>query len=487
MITKPKTKKHHDFNPRHHSRRLREIPEHFPGSSVPKRTYRQESFPKIMVVGNHTWDHMWELNEDDRSTYKLEKKSESLDDYLTINPDGSLHFKDDVVLSIRHDGKEWYYDPIEKDIGPGQKHNSNVTDFRPDKKRVLRPKIPLVSPGGGGYHLAEAISAVSTIPLQYIGPFHRTDIRFEQQLNAKATRDHILLDYVKNVTVNIVIPKVAKLDDEGKESVLTNNRMIYRGKDPGASFSRKRLRIGKGTLMVNSVKDKNLGMQSIDEAVAQGDLGIIAMTTSSPKDLLSYALQKGFIPIFSDDDIEKYTGVKIKDQDGLTNYWACIRALRTVREEQQKFGVKKTRIYLTLGKEGSICIDEQDTIHRVEVYFAQKERNNTGAGDAFAAAVTMLEHLNRYEPARKSDVPLILQLGAALARTKLAQIDVDPSIVNNTLVCNHINYRAPIALDKITENNAHDELCPRAMYHSKSHTELNRILGRYSILNPERR
>ncbi len=286
------------------------------GERLGRRTYNQALFPKIMIVGNHTWDHMWELNGDDPSTYTLEKKSETLDDYLTIQPDGGLQFRDDVVLSIRHDGMDWYYDPVEKKIGPGEKHNSGVTEYRPEGKRVLRPKIPIVSPGGGGYHLAEAISSVSSIPLQYIGPCHSSDIRFEQQLNAKATRDHMLLNYVRNVTVNIVIPSVGAIDSEGTEAILTKNRMIYRGKDPGASFSKKRLSIRKGTLMVNSVKDKNLGMKSIDEAVARGNLGIIAMTPSSPRELLSYALQNGFIPIFSDEDIEKYPGSRSRSLTG---------------------------------------------------------------------------------------------------------------------------------------------------------------------------
>ena len=484
---KNRIRKNYDLQLHPQNRRPIESQGHSKRSSIPKRTNRQESLPKIMVVGNHTWDHMWELNGYDPSTYKLEKKSETLDDYLTIGPDGGVQFKDDVVLSIRHDGKDRYYDPIEKEIGPGQKHNSNVTDVRPDKKRVLRPKIPIVSPGGGGYHLTEAISAMSAIPLQYIGPCHNSDVRFEQQLNAVATRDHILLDYVKNVTVNIVIPKVARFDSERKEVVLTKNRMIYRGKDPGASFARKRLGIGKGTLMVNSVKDKNLGMQSIDEAVSQGNLGIIAMTTSSPKELLSYALQNGFIPIFSNEDIEKYTGISIKNPKSFIDYWACIQALKKVREEQQNYRIKKTRIYLTLGKEGSICLDEHDLIHRIEAYFAQEERNNTGAGDAFAASVTMLEHLQRYEPARKPDVPLTLQQGAALARTKLAESEMNPSIVDNTLLCNHINDRGPMILGDLTMENANTELCPGHIIHAKSHTDLNRILGRYSKLNPERR
>ncbi len=171
----------------------------------------------------------------------------------------------------------------------------------------------------------------------------------------------------------------------------------------------------------------------------------------------------------------------------MIDYWACIRALRTIREEQKCFGVKKTRIYLTLGKEGSICLDDRDIIHRVEVYFAQEERNNTGAGDAFAAAVTMLEHLQRYEPGRKPDIPLTLQFGAALARTKLAEPEMNPSIVDNTLDCNHVSDRGPIPLRAITKENAHYELSPSIFRHAKSHTDLNRILGRYSRLNPERR
>ncbi|MBI2138641.1 hypothetical protein HYU13_03570 [Candidatus Woesearchaeota archaeon] len=411
---------------------------------------KKDDTPKIMVLGNHTWDDIWEFDRTDKTSFTLEDPSEAIDDYVAVDERGGLSFKPDVVLGIKHEGKWQYYDPVDKALLPGAKSNSVVSDAKPENKRVLKPRILFLSAGGGGYHLAEAINAVSTIPLQYIGPCHANDLLFEHQLNAKGIRDHIFLAYLG-----------------------------------------KTLGIGKGTLVVNSIKDVNLGRRAIDEAVAFGDVGIIAMTPSSKRELLDYAVGKSFIPVFSDEDIEKYTGIRV-NEFGWINYHACVDALHQVRSRQRELGGEKTRIYLTLGKEGSICLDEHDVIHRMECYFAKGERNNTGAGDAFAAAVAMQEHLCRYEPGKDDDagldIDLTLQFGSAMARTKLAEKDVDPAIVNNTLECNHINFRGPLAFDSIIpDENAGSLLSPDALRNVKSHTSLNRILGRYSRINPERR
>ena len=124
----------------------------------------------------------------------------------------------------------------------------------------------------------------------------------------------------------------------------------------------------------------------------------------------------------------------------------------------------------------------------MKCYYAREERNNTGAGDAFASAVVMLEHLQRYESDISDDIDLTLQFGSAMARTKIAKGEIDPAIVTNTLECNHINQIGPLAFDKLIPGGNADELLPpRAMIDAKSHTSLNRILGRYSKINPERR
>ena len=433
------------------------------------------SQPRISVIGNHNWDHYWEFDPFDATglNFRLESGG-TIDDYASVGADGSIEFKPDTLVAVVHDGTKYFYSPQTLTLGSGGKANTTVTTEPPQGKRIISPTIKMIIHGGGGQFVAEAIDAVSTIPLTYTGPSHPGDIRFGQYLNAKGI-DHALLPYLANQQANIVISKVFGRGSFGEKTVVADDRMILRGLGPGSTFSEESIGLAYGTVFINSLKDERLGLRAVEEAKSSQSLGVIAMTPSCSRGLRKKSLAEGFIPIFSDEDLKDYTGNAILRPDKRIDYAQVVDALRKIRTEQ---GSNRTRVYVTLGKEGSICLDERDMVHRAECYFSTWQVTNTGAGDAFAAGVVLMEHMQRYDPSFKEGIPLFLQLGSAMARSKIAEGRVDAAIVNNTLAENHINYREPLPLAEINEGNAQQLLNPDALRNVKGHTTLEKILGR---------
>ncbi|MFH1591385.1 MAG: hypothetical protein ABIC95_05665, partial [archaeon] len=149
--------------------------------------------------------------------------------------------------------------------------------------------------------------------------------------------------------------------------------------------------------------------------------GIICIT---PKMKMSYekisadAIPTGFIPIFSPIDLIKYAFRDEKDKDVFTKveieltYSDLLIALKKIREEQKDV---KQRIYLTLGDYGSIGVDYNGDVYRVDVFKNDGGKNKTGAGDVFASVITRYEHEQFYETKKRRDITTILALASAAA------------------------------------------------------------------------
>lgn len=375
----------------------------------------------LTVVGEHVIDAV---------TAEVQKREiEDKDDPGVIVDPNHIFFRDRTLLGIYHKGKALgaFY------IKAGTSLNSRqdkVTAERLITGEKTRESFPILKAkelvsGGGGINVSGMIISLNVShEIEYIGLHPKGS---PMPKIPKGVKSRVIKVESKECPylLNVVIPKV--VDQNGK--TIVSDRMIIR--HPRATdmdFSGK-LDIKPGVVLLDSIAYPGLiesVLNGILENNAQGKrtIGVTALTGKMEGDIAERLLRFGFIPVMNEielcnhaNKLFDYYALKPFDETGIdySSILLGIEAMQGLREKPVQ-----TPIYVTLGDQGSMCVDVSGNIYLAGIMKPDTPTVNTnGAGDAYAAGLVEAIFRDNFSEKRELGIEGIMRFATAMARAKL--------------------------------------------------------------------
>ena len=345
-------------------------------------------------------------------------------DYIV---DGSIYVqgeKEDTVI-VDSQGMVEKFKVADPPIRPGFKHRVN--------RKLDQDVMELwhcVKPGGGGYH---SVTAMQSLPgtenveldLVYmdVSEPHVKNIKGLQKYGVKF---HFF--YQREVPVNAILGwRDDKITLKGPQLDRVEPSNTHIGELEGL-LSGSAFRVREpvdfpvvNAVLVNSFKDPAYAEQIL-RICGEKDIPLyFVITTSLEKDFVYAKVLPNAVGILNYDEIPAIDGIneKLDDQSKLELARETIKKIRID-------GINSTHpIFVTLGKNGVYCSEGSSSIEHIYLNRSIAEQVNnggsfkregtSGAGDVFAAAVTLYRTLNPQisvgELARKASQAAIRYIG----------------------------------------------------------------------------
>ncbi len=391
-----------------------------------------------------------------------------------IGPNGEIIFKRDSWVRTIENEEPYIFGPlVSEDNGelkliPTVQDKLAVREIRRDiiAKPAFLARLgrPIINLGGGGPNVLQILNQVfGKLSFEFIGAYSPMpgggfdpSVRYALEMIPESVLGttspcpqrlltlSMIYDYVP---VNIVIEGLWG-DDRGVLKSPFAERVISEPFEPQ----------GKA-VMVNTVYSKTLAVNALCYAIDEERLGVLALTKAlcNDTDVLSNQ-ERGWIENFLNsgkiqvnlsnirtlydfivqeiiprgpailimneeefDHVLRKRGVKILE--GTETRWfvhldSLLEGLEVIRDMQRN-SQRKSKIYVTLGKHGSLCLDENDTLHYspVTVVEGLPSKGKNAIGDTYAATVLALEYISRFccDEDKKIDSGYIISTAAAAA------------------------------------------------------------------------
>jgi len=370
-------------------------------------------------------------------------------DILHIGKAGELIFAPGSYLETEEAYIPWFFGPFGTYF-PGEKHwadevirfGGRVIEII-EKGLVRQLGVPNKDLGGGGPNNIKLLHQVfRSFPIQFIGTYRRrppeergADI-WEYALGSRVSKLN-LVPLHEHPPINICFEGVGPKED----------RTIIRSPFPALSFDR--LRDIKwpepegSTIIINTIYTATLAVEALITATTRSNLAIIACTDAlcskqrfsdmeieffryryptvdfsdifSVHDLiLKYVLpNSGAIIIANEKELEHLTGTQIIDRRGLRYLGGVLSGLDQL---QQILGNHRGKIIFTMGKEGSLCLDENRVLHHCGITESPGQiAGKTGIGDLYAGTIMGYEHIKRSIRGEVTNVAFQMTAAAAAA------------------------------------------------------------------------
>jgi len=347
--------------------------------------------------------------------------------------DGRLSFPEGSVFHIYQKGRK-----LAEIAGPHLADKADPADaafsLQASRKHTSgqgpAPKIPQVitytdrvdcvlSAGGGIANVADAFRYMTTAPMALVS------LRGEG-----LDRDRDLMRGVDPLYIGVA----GAQDQINMVFEHDGGRAITRG--PGipapASFAvdTSELAYKIGTIVIDSAKHPGMVREALgrygQQRLERTPVGVAAVTPKmdGSYDLLwNEAVPKGFIMVFSPEDLLAFTGRDVPQEESDISYGQLFEALREVRDAQ---GETVRRIYLTLGGYGSIGVGRRGNVYRVGIFPVDGKQYN-GAGDFFCAGVVKHEHYFGMNQDAQSEIYHIMAFATASSALRIDGISPFPS------------------------------------------------------------
>jgi hypothetical protein len=135
---------------------------------------------------------------------------------------------------------------------------------------------------------------------------------------------------------------------------------------------------------------------------------------------------------------------------GFIHLDSLLKGLRAIRQLQRE---GRSKIYVTLGMDGSLCLDEKDNVHYSPVTIVEglPNKGKNAIGDTYAAVVLAAEYINRFH--KEVTTPYIISTAAAAADALFYSgfDNVSPATIDEFVSKTVSNYR-----DEAEKGNYHD-------------------------------
>jgi len=335
-----------------------------------------------------------------------------------------------------------------------------------ERNVLVRPELlarlgkPIINIGGGGPNVLQILNQVfGKLSLEFIGAYSPMpggvidpSVRYVLEMIPESVRETspnpqrnlILTPIYDYVPVNIVIEGLWG----GERGIL---KSPFAEKVIDQPFEPK----GKA-IIVNTVYSKTLAVNALCYAIEDERLGVLALTKSLCNDedmfndeerdwikdfLASRGMQinlrnirtlydfivQEIIPrspavlIMNEEEFEhivRRNGLKILEGTETRRFVhldSLLKGFKVIRSMQEN-SQRKSKIYVTLGKHGSLCLDENDTLHYspVTVVEGLPSKGKNAIGDTYAAIVMALEYITKF-CGRNIDNAYIISSAAAAA------------------------------------------------------------------------
>lgn len=374
---------------------------------------------------------------------------------------------------------------------------------------IARLGKPIINIGGGGPNVLQILNQVfGKLSIEFIGAYSPMpggtidpSIRFVlemvppllQEVSPRPGRNLEIAPIYSTVPVNIVIEGMR---GNGEERGILKSPFTERIVDK--PFNPK----GKA-IMVNTIYSKTLAVNALCCAIEEGRFGILALTeslcnTQDPfsdderrwiKDFLcsrktdidlertstlydfivGEILPRGpAVIIMNESEFDHIVNPKGKDNSDfhpvtrqkrvkilegrLVHLDSLLDGFQTIRNIQK---TRKSRIYVTLGTYGSLCLDEYDTVHYspVTVVEGLPSKGKNAIGDTYAAMILAGEYIARFRRKEKVEIPYIISSASAAADALFYSgfESVSPAAIDEYLVKTVTNYK-----DDMEKGNYHE-------------------------------
>jgi len=384
-----------------------------------------------------------------------------LRDILLIGEDGELIFSPGSYLETEEAYIPWFFGPLRtyrKDESGGKFWVQEVARFGGNimeiihKGLVRQLGVPNKDLGGGGPNNIKLLYQVfANFPIQFIGTYRRKGERSEADIWEFAIGSMVskldLIPLHEHPPINICFEGVGpKMED----------RIILRSPFPALPLDRlqdiKWPDPEGSTIVVNTIYTVTLAVEALITATTKSKLAIIACTEalcskkpfsddelrffqdkypmvkfsdiSSVHDLvLKYVLpNSAAILILNESELQHLTGAQIIQviNDHTRRYLnGVFDGLRKLRDLQRN---KKSKIIFTMGREGSLCLDENDVLHHCGITDVPGPiAGKTAIGDVYAGTIIGCEHVKCVIQGEVSDIALQMTAAAAAADVAVAK------------------------------------------------------------------
>jgi hypothetical protein len=411
--------------------------------------------PGITVYGQVAIDHIVDVNQLLRIG--------PLRDILRIGTDAELIFTPGSFLETEEAYIPWFFGPLKtyrKDESGGKFWVDEVARFGGhvmamiQKGLVRQLGVPNKDLGGGGPNNIKLLYQVfANFPVQFIGTYRRKEEHSEADiwefaLGSMVSKDKLhLVPLHEHPPINICFEGVGpRMED----------RIIVRSPFPPLPLDRLQGITWPdpegSTIVVNTIYTVTLAVEALISATMKSKLAIIACTEAlcsrrpfsedegrffrdkyptvnfsdigSLYDLvLEYVLPNSSATlIMNESEIQHLTGaqvVQVVDNRARRYLGGVFDGLRKLRGLQ---GNKKGKILLTMGREGSLCLDEHDVLHHCGITDVLGPiAGKTAIGDVYAGTVIGNEHVKRIIRGEVVDVAIQMTAAAAAADVGVAR------------------------------------------------------------------
>lgn len=412
---------------------------------------KQSQADGVTIYGQIAIDHIVDVNH----LLRLGPVKE----ILRIGEDGELIFTPGSYLETEEAYIPWFFGPLgtyRANVKGGKYWADEVTRFGGriieiiQKDLVRQLGVPTKDLGGGGPNNAKLLHQVFVnFPIKFIGTYrkksreeHEADI-WEYALGAMVSKLG-LVPLHEHPPINICFEGVGpRMED----------RIIIRSPFPALPFDRlqgiKWPKPEGSTIVVNTIYTVTLAVEALITATTTSKLAIIACTEAlcstrpfsdderrffqdkypmvnfsdivSVHDLmLKYVLpNSAAILVLNESELQYLTGAPVIDNRGRRYLVGVITGLEQLRKLQ---GNKKGKIFFTMGREGSLCLDENSVLHHCAITDVPGSiTGKTAIGDVYAGAIMGYEHVKRVIRGEEPEVKYQIAAAAAAADVGVAK------------------------------------------------------------------
>lgn len=380
-------------------------------------------------------------------------------DILSIGGDGELIFTPGSYLETEEAYIPWFFGPLDT-YQAGLKYwapevirfGGRILEIIEKGQGLVRTLgVPNKELGGGGPNNIKLLYQIfMNFPVQFIGTYRRrpegertADI-WEYVLGSMTSKLD-LIPLHEHPPINICFEGVgAKMED----------RTIVRSPFPALPFDRLRdinwPESEGATTVVNTIYTVTLAVEALVTAATKSKLAVIACTEalcskrpfsddeceffqykypevnfsdiSSVHDLmLKYILpNSAAILVLNESELKHLTGAQVIDERGRRYLGGVLDGLKRLRTLQ---GNQKGKVFLTMGKEGSLCcLDEDSVLHHCGITDVPGPiAGKTAIGDVYAGMVMGYEHVKRVIRGQVPNVAYQIIAAAAAADVGVAK------------------------------------------------------------------